>query len=107
MQHRLKQFKLRLPSFQALRQAGINTATIVRTGGGAALMHGYHTLGVAPSVLLHMRRAVCSAAALASGLVGQELEIAMMFADGSKKGKADPAFAAHTDVHANLGPGRL
>ena len=98
MQHGLKQFKMRLPRFQALRRAGVNTATIVRTGGGAALMYGYHTLGVAPSVLLHMRRAVCSAAAMSGGLSGQELELAMMIADGSKKGKADPADAAHTDV---------
>ena len=61
-------------------------------------MYGYHTLGVAPSVLLHMRRAVCSAAAMSGGLGGQELELAMMIADGSKKGKVEPAFAAHTDV---------
>ena len=65
------------------------------------MRHGYHTLGVAPSVLLHIRRAVCSAAALAGGFGGQELDIAMMIADGSKKGKADPAFEAHTDVIAH------
>ena len=98
MQSRLKQFKQRLPRFHALRRVGVNTAVIVRTGGGAALMHGYQTIGVAPSVLLHQRWAVNRAAAPANGLGGQELEFAMMFADGTKKGKADPAFEAHTGV---------
>ena len=46
------------------------------------MKHGYHTLGSFP----------------AYGLGGQELGIALMLADGSKKGKTDPAFAAHTDV---------
>ena len=32
------------------------------------------------------------------GLGGQELEMAMMIADGSKTGRADPAFPAHTNV---------
>ena len=41
-----------------------------------------------------------SAAAPAHGLGGRELEIASMLADGSKKGKADPAFVAHADVVA-------
>ena len=39
-----------------------------------------------------------SATAPTSGFGGQELEAAMMIADGSAKGKADPAFDAHTDV---------
>ena len=61
-------------------------------------MHGYPALGVAPSVLLHQRRAIATAAAPTSGIRGQELEVAMMIADGSKRGTADPAFVAHTDV---------
>ena len=84
----------RPPRFRVLRKAGIDTARIVRTGGGVALMYGYHTSGVAPSMLLHQRRAVNSAAAPLGGLGGQELEVYMMLADGAKKGKDDPAFVA-------------
>ena len=49
-------------------------------------------------MLLAQRRCVNAAAAPEGGLGGQELEFAMMVADGSKKGKADPAFEAHTSV---------
>ena len=98
MQTRLKQFKKRLPRFKPLRRVGINTAKIIRTGGVAALMHGYGGMGVSPTMLLHQRRAVMSAAAPKSGLGGQQMEVALMIADGSKRGKADPAFPAHTDV---------
>ena len=49
-------------------------------------------------MLLSQRRAATAAAAPGSGFGGQDLEIAMMIADGKVKGKADPAFAAHADV---------
>ena len=61
-------------------------------------MHGYGGMGVAPTMLLHQRRATLAAAAPKNGLGGQELAAAMMIADGSKTGKADPAFPAHMDV---------
>ena len=98
MNTRLKQFRKRLPRFRGLRRAGIDTATIVRTGGVAALMHGYGGMGVSPTMLLHQRRAVTAATAPKSGLGGQQMEVALMIADGSKRGKADPAFPAHIDV---------
>ena len=53
---------------------------------------------VAPTMLLAQKRCVNAVAAPEGGLGGQELEFAMMIADGSKKGKADPAFEAHTNV---------
>ena len=98
MKSRLKQFSKRIPRFKMLRRAGVDAARLVRTGGLAALMHGFGGSGVSPSVLLHQRRAVQSAAAPKNGLGGQELEMAMMIADGSKTGRADPAFPAHVDV---------
>ena len=49
-------------------------------------------------MLLQQRRAINAAAAPSSGLGGQELDIALMIADGSLMGKADPAFIAHSDV---------
>ena len=51
--------------------------------------------GTAPSVLLAQRRAVAPAAAPASGTVGQNINMAFILADGSPKGKVDPAFPAH------------
>ena len=95
---RLKQFKLRLPRFKALRRAGIDTARIVRTGGTSAMMHGFGGMGVAPTMLLHQRRATMAAASPKNGLGGQQLEVALVLADGSRKGKMDPAFPAHGDV---------
>ena len=58
MKTRLKQFTKRLPRFRALRQAGVDTARVIRTGGVAALMHGYGAMGVAPTMLLHQRAAL-------------------------------------------------
>ena len=95
---RLKAFKKRLPRFKALRGVGVDTARIMRTGGVAALVHGEGSTGVAPSMLAAQRRSVNAAAAPQSGLGGQELEFSMMIADGSKTGKADPAFEAHASV---------
>ena len=49
-------------------------------------------------MLLQQRRAVLAAAAPKGGLGGQELEVALMITDGTKTGRADPAFPAHMDV---------
>ena len=95
---RLKQFKKRIPRFRMLRRANVDTARVFRTGGSAALMHGQHTIGVAPSTLQRQRRLGAAAMAPAYGLGGQELDIALMVADGSPKGRADPAFEGHTSV---------
>ena len=45
---RLKKFNNRLPRFRTLRAAGVDTARLARTGGGAALMHGSQAIGVPP-----------------------------------------------------------
>ena len=37
----------------------------------------------------------------AGGSGGQDLDVALMLADGSAKGKADPASAAHSEVVAH------
>ena len=92
---RLKQFKRRLSRFWGLRKAGIDTARILRTGGVAGLTYRKFVYGVTPSLLLAQRRAVASAAAPASGSGGQNLDLALMLADGSPSGAVDPAFHAH------------
>jgi hypothetical protein len=87
---RLKNFKTKLPRYRMLRRVGVDTAMLVRTGGVSALMHGLHTIGVSPSTLRSQRSAVAAAGAPVSGRGGQELNLALIIADGSPKGKADP-----------------
>ena len=58
-------------------------------------MHGSQAAGVAPTTLLRQRRAIASATSPTSGFGGQELDAAMMIADGSAKGMADPVCVAH------------
>ena len=95
---RLKNFKKRLPRYRMLRRVGVDTAMLGRTGGGSALMHGLHTNGVSPSTLRSQRSAAAAAGAPVDGRGGQELNLALIVADGSPKGKADPAVTGNTDV---------
>ncbi len=92
---RLRAFQLRLPRFRRLRAAGVSTARLLRTGGVAAMTFGQSVVGVAPSLLLQQRRAAAAAAAPANGACGQSMDLALVIADESLHGKADPAFAAH------------
>ena len=66
---------------------------VMRTGGTAALTYGQANTGVACTMLYQQRQAVCAAS-----FPGQQgdLDISLAFVDGSARGKADPAFAAHT-----------
>jgi hypothetical protein len=73
----------------------VDTARILRTGGVAALTFGQMAMGTPPATLLLQRRAVAAAAAPTAGLAGQNLDLALMLADGSDKGMVDPAFEAH------------
>ena len=65
---RLKDYKKRLARFRMLKQAGVDTNRLNRTGGTAALVWGQEALGVPPTTLQQQRRAV--AAAGAGGGVG-------------------------------------
>ncbi len=93
---RLRAFKQRLPRFRRIRAAGISTARLLRTGGIAAMTFGQAAMGVAPSLLLRQRRSAAAAAAPARGTCGQSLDLALLIADETRGGKADPAFDAHT-----------
>ena len=92
---RLKQFRKKIVRFRMLKKAGVDTAKVLRTGGVAALPYGQATAGTAPTTLLQQRRAVAAAAAPASGLAGQNIDLALMLADGSAAGRVDPAYEAH------------
>ena len=60
------------------------------------MMFGAAINGVSDSMLLAQRRTAAAAAAKCSGFGGQNLDLALMIADGSAKGKADPAYEAHS-----------
>ena len=84
---RLKNFRKRLQRYRMLRRSGVDTAMLVRTGGGSALMHGLHTIGVSPSTLRSQRSATAAAGAPVRGRGGQELNLALITADGSPKAR--------------------
>ena len=78
-----------------LRKAGVDTSRVLRTGGVAALTFGQSPLGVSPSILVQQRRVVAAAAAPSCGACGQNLDLALVLADGSATGRVDPAYEAH------------
>ena len=95
---RLRAFRVRRGCFQKVRRdVGARLAgAILRTGGTAALTYGQATFGVPCSTLLAQRRAV--AATVSRGSCPGDLDLTLVLADGSSRGRADPAFAAHMDV---------
>ena len=96
LKQRLANFKARIPRFRRLRRMKADPARIVRTGGKAAIVYGQAVTGVSNSHLEAQRRAVAAAVSPKNGTGGQQLDIALMVADGGPKGKADLAFDAHT-----------
>ena len=96
LQARLKAFKQRLPRFRKLVNAKACSKVLLRTGGIAALTFGQAVTGVSNHTLLQQRRAAAAAAAPRSGAAGQDLDLALVLADGGPRGRADPAFEAHT-----------
>ena len=92
---RLAKFVCRRGRFRRLRRVGVRTDRLMRTGGTAALQFGQATTGVSNAALLRQRRAV--AAATVTSMGGGDLDITLMLADGGPRGRADPAFAAHTE----------
>ena len=84
---RLRAFKLRVCRFRRLRRVGINTARLIRTGGGAALQNGQRVTGVSNTLLLQQRRAVAACTVLSGG---EDLDLTLLLADGSVNGRAEP-----------------
>ena len=77
-----------------LRRSGVSTARLVRTGL-KAMTYGTEILGVATGMLRSQRQTVAAMAAPGHGTGGQNLDLALMIADGKASGRADPAFDAH------------
>ena len=64
----------------------------------SSFIYGAEALGVSDSTLLEQGRLVAVAVAFVSGGGGQDLDLALMVADGGPKGMADPAFPAHIAI---------
>ena len=90
---RLAGFQSRKKRFRRLRNAGVDTARLMRTGGIAALTFGQAVIGVSNKLLLQQRRAVAAAITRSSG--GGDLDVTLALADGGRLGRVDPAFEAH------------
>ena len=90
---RLANFRARRGRFQRLRSSGVDTSRLMRTGGVAALTYGQAVTGVSNKLLLQQRRSVAAATARIIG--GGDLDITLALADGSRRGRVDPAFEAH------------
>ena len=86
---------MRIPKFKRLRRLGICPARVIRTGGKACFVYGEACMGVPDHLLRDQRRAVAAAVAPVHGTGGQQLDLALLVADGGPRGSADPAFDAH------------
>jgi hypothetical protein len=91
---RLRTFAARTAKFRRLRKAGVDTARIVRTGL-RGMTYGQSTTGVSDSFLHRQRVTVASMATPGETTCGQNLDLALIIADGSATGRADPAYDAH------------
>ena len=92
---RLKAFKNRVGKFTKMQAVGVKLDKLMRTGGLKAITYGDGVMGVADSMLRNQRRAAAAATAPVGGTGGQHVDLALMMADGSARGKADPAYDAH------------
>ena len=94
MKKRIVDFAARIPRFKKLRRAGVNTARLLRTGM-RAMTYGESIGGVSNSTLYTQRKIAAVIAAPVSGTCGQNIDMALMLADESNTGRADPAYDAH------------
>ena len=95
LRKRLLDFRARLGRFASLSRARVDTAKLLRTGGIQAMIFGEGVTGVSDSMLYTQRTSAARAAAPPAGCCGQDLDLALMMADASASGRADPAFDAH------------
>jgi hypothetical protein len=91
---RLKAYASRIGKFQRLQRAGVSTAKLQRTGAGKAMTYGEGIMGVSDTMLNCQRSSAAAATAIQGTTGGQNVDCALMMADGSRKGTADPAYDA-------------
>lgn len=91
---RLQGYTARVARLRRLRKIGVDTAGLFRIGL-KTMTYGASIMGVADGMFRSHRQVASAIAALGAGSGGQNIDIALIFADGGPKGKADPAFDAH------------
>ena len=79
---RLKGLASRIHRFRQLRKVNIDASMLLRTGGKQEMTYGLGIIGVSDSMLRDMRRVAAAIAAPASGTGGQNLDAALIVADG-------------------------
>ena len=84
MRTRLTNFMARVTRFRRRRKVGVNTARLVRTGM-RAITYSNAIMGVPCGLLRAQRQTAAAAAAPGAGAGGQNLDLAMVVADGSKR----------------------
>ena len=89
-------FLRRRGQFGKLRKAGVDIARLLRTGGLASVQFGQAAMGVADYPLMQLRRG--AAGLIGGAAMGKDPNMTLIAADAKLKDKADPAFAAHSDV---------
>ena len=82
MAARIQSLAARIHRFRMLRQVSFDTSMLLRTGGKQAMTYGLGIIGVSDSMLWDMRRVAAAIAAPASGTGGQNLDAALIVADG-------------------------
>ena len=95
MATRIRNLAARIHRFRMLKQLGFDTSMLLRTGGKQAMTYGLGIIGIADGMLRNMRRVAAAIASPATGTGGQNLDAALIVADGGPSGCADPAFDAH------------
>ena len=78
-----------------LARARVRTSKLLRTGGIAAMSYGESITWVSNRMLRAQRGTAAKARALAAGSCGQDLDLALVMADNSARGRPDPAYEAH------------
>ena len=92
---RLTALQARIASFRKLRAMAIDTAKLLRTGGNSGLNYDAAITGVPPTTL-HQQRITCAIIqSPVAGWSGQDVDLALIIADGSASGTTDPVFGAH------------
>ena len=74
---RLADIYRRVRRYRQLRKMGVDTARLLRTGGGAAMTYGQATAGVSPTMLRRQRRVAASISVPGHGISGQNLDLIM------------------------------
>lgn len=95
MAARIQNLAARVFRFRMLKRRGFDTSMLLRTGGKQAMTYGLGIIGVSDDMLRDMRRVAAAISSPATRRGGQNLDAALIVADGGPSGCADPALDAH------------